>query len=230
MKELIHSIKSIGHWTINIHPLKFEEKRIIKISDCKKAISDARVRLRGWDYPHIDSKGIIVGNDWVASYSDWERHREYWRFYQSAQFIHYFVCREDLQKNLRQQIYYANSNAKSFLSIVSSIYTVTEVFLFASRLAEKELFKEGLNISIELDKMQDRQLFFYDQTRVLFDDYLCNIENFKISKNFSNQEIVASFHDIAIDFMIEIFERFNMDNIPKDLLKNEQNKFLSGRI
>jgi len=230
MNDLIKKIKSIGYWTVNVHPMKFEEKRIVRIGECKKLVSDSRVRLRGWDYPHIDNQGITTCNDWVESYSDWDRHREYWRFYQSAQFIHYFVCREDLQKDLRQQIYYANEEAKSFLSIISTIYSITEMFLFISRLAEKELFKEGLSVKLKLDKMLDRQLFFYDQSRELFHDYICKIETIEISRNISNQEIITDFDSIAIDFIIEIFERFNMDNIPKELFKNEQLKFLEGKI
>lgn len=230
MKDLIKKIKSMGYWTINVHPLKFKKNRIIKISECKKIMADSSVKLRGWDYPHIDHKGITCNNDWVESYSDWNRHCEYWRFYQSAQFIHYLACREDLQKDLRQQIRYANENAKSFLSIISTVYSVTEVFLFTSRLAEKELLKEGLSISIKLNNMLDRQLFFYDPSIDIFDDYICKSKTIEIFRDISNQEIITDFKNMAVDFVIEIFERFNMGNVSKELLKNEQRKFLEGKI
>lgn len=50
------------------------------------------MRLRGWDYPHVDPIGYIRGNDWIQSGSDFGNHVEIWRFYQSAQFAHQFAA------------------------------------------------------------------------------------------------------------------------------------------
>ena len=126
--------------------------------------------------------------------------------------------------------YYVNKNAQSFLSIISTLYSVTEIFLFTRRLAEKELFSDGLNISITLNNMLNRQLFFYDPYQAFFDDHLCKIDSFEIKRDFSNQEIVTNSDNFAIEFVVNIFDRFNMDHPPIELLKSEQRKLLEGKL
>lgn len=227
--DLVTRIKQRGYWFIRIRPLDFTENRINSLSKCKKLVQDSVVLLRGWDYPHIDANGIISGNDWVESSSDWDLYLEYWRFYKSAQFVHFFSCREDLQNqdDLRRHVYYSNTNAESFLSIISTLYSVTEIFEFSSRLAQNHVFDKGLNISIDLHNMMNRQLFFYDISRALFNQYICRIDNFRVGGDYSFEEITIRSAELALEETIQIFERFNMDSPPQELLKEEQRKFFS---
>jgi len=227
--DLITKIKERGYWFVRIRPLDFTENRINSLAECKKLIQDAVVLLRGWDYPHIDVNGILSGDDWVESSSDWDLYLEYWRFYKSAQFVHFFSCREDLQNqdDLRRRIFYSNTRAESFLSIISTLYSVTEIFEFSSRLAQSQLFDKGLNISIQLNKMNNRQLFFYDISRAMIQQYICRIDNFNVGGNFSFEDITIKSSELALNETIQIFERFNMDSPPQELLKEEQWNFLN---
>jgi hypothetical protein len=226
--ELITKIKTRGYWFVRIRPLDFAENRINSLAECKKLIQEAVVLLRGWDYPHIDVGGIISGSDWVESFSDWDLYLEYWRFYKSAQFAHFFSCREDLQNqdDLRRRIYYSSEDTESFLSIISTLYSVTEIFEFSSRLAQNHLFDKGLNISIDLHKMNNRQLFFYDISRAMLNPYICRVENFNVEGNYTFEDITIHSAELALQTTIHIFERFNMDSPPQKLLKEEQQKFL----
>ena len=127
MKELIEKIKSKGgYWRVIIRPTIYKEDLIFSLDKCKEIIEHSRVNLRGWSYPHIGRSGIkVAGDNSVDSFCDWPIGSmfEYWRFYQTGQFVHYFSMREDLEifedkKNeIRQKIGLMANSINKFLSI-----------------------------------------------------------------------------------------------------------------
>ena len=94
------------------------------------------LNLRGWDYPHIpgrqdDDSRIYRGVDYIEAYIDWWEHKEVWRYYQSAQFIHYMGIHEDWYEDNE----WADNSLKkikpcSILNTITTTYTVTEIFEF----------------------------------------------------------------------------------------------------
>jgi hypothetical protein len=50
------------------------------------------VRLRGWDYPHVDARAQpLTGANWVGQQTNWQGEIEVWRFWESGQFVHFFT-------------------------------------------------------------------------------------------------------------------------------------------
>jgi len=233
-EEILEKIKSRGYWFVNIRPLKFEEKRITSLAECKKLVKECVVSLRGWDFPHYFRKSEpISGLDWVESVTDWEEFKELWRMYQSGQFIHFFGCLEDWLGESKT-LFGTPRNWKyapgSILSILNTLFRVTEIYEFASRLARKKIFDEGLYLNIELHGMKNRRLIILEPHRILSDDYVCGIKDLPHSKTISIADILGNAHELALDHTIWIFERFNWDSPPKTVLKEDQKRFLERRL
>ncbi len=235
MKQLIDKIKKRGYWKVIIRPLDFSEQKIPTIEACINLIQSCVVRLRGWDYPHIDKTGIKVsGNNNIESSCDWEGggYLEYWRFYQSGQFIHYFSMREDYLDDNEFKKIKSRTKSQKFLSILSTLYSVTEIFEFSRRLMEKGGLGENIEVIIELVNVEGRALFFWDFLRHLHMDYVCTFrdENIVIKRVLEKERILSSSAEIALDATIEIFKKFNWLQVPKNVFVEDQKKFLERRL
>ena len=239
MKELINKIQENGYWKVVIRPITFKEDQINSIDECKKIIESQQVVLMGWSYPHIDKGGIrISGNDNIESFcdSDFVGHYEYWRFYQSGQFIHYFSMIEDFRVvGEKLQTVQRNLGTKSikFLSIDSTIYLITEIFQFTQRLASMGVLGDSLEIIIELGNIEGRQLFFWDSfSRFLNSNYICTFrnENIIFKRIFSKETISKNAQEIAIDVCMDMFRKFNWAEAPRVVFIEDQKKLLERRL
>jgi hypothetical protein len=144
--------------------------------------------------------------------------------YQSAQFFHRFACIED---------WIPDSESSSVLSIDNTLYRATEIYEFASRLAASDVFDDQLNLSIQIRNMtfleHPRRLIFNISQRSTSTEYTYSENYLSSAKNLSKVEIVANAHQIAIDYVHGLFQRFHwLSADVKDILKTEQEKFLGG--
>src|SRR5438034_7832370 len=98
MSDIIDSVKARPHWRVTIRPTIFNESRISTLPECWRIIESCSVSLRGWNYPHVDREGRTNGNDWISSWCEFNGYLEYWRFYQSGQFLHLKSFWEDSEK------------------------------------------------------------------------------------------------------------------------------------
>jgi len=237
MKELIEKIRKKGYWNVEIRPTVFEEKRIPDLDSCIALIKECQVSLRGWSYPHIDNTGISVGgNDSVQSFCDWPEggYFEYWRLYQSAQFVHYFTMREDYrlsEKKIQEIKHYHSTSSAKFLDIISTLYSVTEVLEFTKRMAINNVFNASVEIKIELGDVQGRELFFWDSfSRYLSRSYVCSFpdENIIASRTIERNDLLANSSKLAIDVCLEIFRKFNWSTNAQ-IFEEDQRKFLERR-
>src|SRR5208337_3130253 len=51
---VLERIRLRGHWRVALRPGSFQRDRIADRSDLFRIVERNSVRLRGWDYPHID--------------------------------------------------------------------------------------------------------------------------------------------------------------------------------
>ena len=88
MTELLTEIKSRGYWRIVVRPQSFVEERL-EYASLLDVIGSTSVRIRGWDFPHLGREEEIERQkDYVGTRVTWSSYREYWRFYQSGQFVY----------------------------------------------------------------------------------------------------------------------------------------------
>jgi hypothetical protein len=231
VEQILEKIKSRGYWQVIIRPLKYEEERLGTLSNCAELVQHCRVRLRGWDYPHVSRHGITSGTDYVESLTDWERYKELWRMYLSGQFFHLFGLREDWWGPVRIFWSERRETIPGYgLSILSTLYTITEIYEFAARLVQRDVFGDALNLSIMLNKMKDRRLVTLKIERSLSDSYICHVNSIPLERTMTVEEILGKSNEYAVDDTFRIFEIFNWFRVPKEMLREEQKRFLEGRL
>jgi hypothetical protein len=231
MSKILEKIKTRGYWEVSIRPTEHVEERIGSPGQCKEIVRNLRVSLRGWDYPHYDPKtDPIAGTNYIEQSSEWSFFLEFWRYYQSGQFIHFFGIYEDWQDQAREGAR-LNLPVTPALSILSALYTITEIYEFASRLAARELLGDQCKISITVHHTQNRQLVMLVPSRHLFSSYICQIETIqRPPKVIPTRELIARSSELSFEHAIWVFQRFNWDNPPLGVLQEDQEKLLEGRL
>ncbi len=233
MNKMIQKIHTSGYWRVNIRPIEFTQNVISSLTEAHEIIDKCGVLLRGWDYPHFTQAKIINGDDWIESSVDFEGHKEYWRLYLSGQFIHHFACREDYEVNpddLSQMSVPSLSPSGRYLSILSTLFTITEIFQFSSRLATHNVLSSPTYLSITLSGMEGRQLFFWERARHLSKAYISNIDKISFEEKYSNELLISDAPKLAMLATIHIFERFNWPHYSNILFPEEQKKLLERRL
>lgn len=241
IQALPGKIKENPHWRVNFRPTT----HMIRINEIEALdlIKETSVKLRGWPYPFLSDKREeqILEENYIASGSDWYRHAEYWRFYCSGQFIHLFQVREksdeDWDKKLRKEaedyILPFKRNVEltvpGFIDILNLLYNFTEFFEFAARLCGKNIYQEELEISIELLKIKDFALIA-QYPKFWRGYYPATAEKITKTWMISPEDILSKSTELALEGAFYFLGRFGWHNPPIDILKEDQDKFLSSRI
>ena len=225
------------HWRVNFRPDEYKKELIPTLKRCYEIIERNKVRLRGWDYPHLDiERG--QGNNWVASWSNFMGHFEYWRFYQSGQFLHLFSVgeatmpewRDKLRFQMNRISFYQDINlaeVPGFISINNFIYTITEIYEFASRLCQAEVYKGILNIDIKIKGIKG---FALSSEGILRNRYTATENEIGSFWSFDSDLIVAKSADQALCAIAWFFERFGWLSPFMEVFRQDQDNFLKGRI
>lgn len=236
-QALIAKLKQRGYWKVAITPSEYVGNRF-DFKELKGIIDKCSVSLRGWDYPHLDHQNTYNRSGHLESYCEFDYLIEYWRLYRSGKFIHLFGMREDGRTDspvLERFRWYAGQEAPPQglrgLSILSTIYSLTEIFEFGIRMAKHGVLKSGATISLELFGLQNRMLYFEDFARNLRRPYISRDGHIKLEASFaSDEQLIETGHTIARNWFIEIAQLFQWDSPPKGILAEEQKKFLERRI
>nr|MDO8099997.1 hypothetical protein [Candidatus Njordarchaeota archaeon] len=224
---IIEKIKSRGYWHVVIRPLEFRKERIKSISECSSVVENCTVSLRGWPYPYFRNTDLGFGADWAQCHVDWQQYIELWKMYQSGQFVHLFACEEDwwaeseLESEATRKI-----KPNSVLSFLMSLYSFTEIYEFAARLAEKKIFDDAFVLAIELRGMENRRLISIDPSRWLWENYACAAAVLPRSLTITVQDILGRARELALDHAIWLFERFGWRSPPRDTLREDQDRLL----
>jgi hypothetical protein len=226
-------VLSSPHWRVNFRPDRYKRELIPSLKRCFEIIEKNKVRLRGWDYPHLDTERE-QGNNWVASWCDFMGHLEYWRLYQSGQFAHFFSVGEATIPGWRQKLQSHFSHIQcdwervpGFISIPNFIYTMTEIYEFASRLCQAEVYKGVLNIDIRLKGIKG---FVLSEKRFWRKYYSATENEIGHFWAFESDILVAKSADKSLDAISWFFERFGWMYPPIDVFREDQQNFLRGRV
>lgn len=233
-KDILKKIKSQGFVRVIIKPIIFDEIKIKSVRDCKSLIEKSIVILRGWDYPHWpqnpDHDYLEIDQDFIESGIDWGGHKELWRFYQSAQFVHYFAIFEDwFEEDLWRDKQTQDIQPNTILDITSTVYSLTEIFEFAFRLTKPNFYQEGFNVEITFYRLNNRSLHILSPGRMpLIQNYICHTEKYAFTRNF-NQIDMEDRRKIAIEVVQELFSRFGWDNQPISIFESDQRELIGKR-
>jgi hypothetical protein len=235
--EIIKKIKSKGYWEINIRPDIYNSQRLER-QKIKDIVRSAVVELRGWDYPHFrDSEGepypILDG---IEKIIDWSNHIEFWRMTKSANFYHLLALREDWMKDVEYQNIWSKGDelkGEKWLGVLGTLYTLTEIFEFAKRLATQNIFDDNVIIDIKLYDLKNRQLVVDSYNRVPFlSPRIAKItEPWKYyTQSFLVNDVQNKPDQLALDAFLDLIYFFEWENPPIETFKNDIQKFLQGKI
>jgi len=228
------------HWRVVFRPSTFENSRIQSISRLKELVEQNQVRLRGWDFPHMGgSEERGTGNNWIASWSTFRSHIEYWRFFQSTQFVYLSSVREKTEQEwdtkLRREFHSRQLNEEQidaipgFFSLTNFIYTITEYFEFASRLCQASIYSEPIEITIELKKIRNFTLTA-SWDRALYELYQATEDDLGNSWSFEPTELIAASNEASLETIVWFLERFGWVGMKTEVLRKDQENFLGGRL
>lgn len=233
MVELPVPVKNGPHWRVRLHSDQYLQHRLPKLADCQRAVESSQVRLRGWYYPHVSRHegSWERGHDWIGNHVDFRSHLEYWRMFQSGQFVHLLGVREMLdnswEEKLRSQFMgeCPPPAPTGFINVQNALCLFTEILEFAARLTELGVLDGQVSLDLSLNGVNGVALTT-DPERYWSSCYRTRLQIIaKISK-WPAAELIAGRKELAIDLLFWFFERFGWDNPPRSVFEQDQEKFL----
>jgi hypothetical protein len=210
--SLLDKIRNRGYWRVIIRPATFIEKRIPNISALYPLVEKKSVRLRGWDYPHVDSRiPPHTDVDWVGQEFEWDYHLELWRLYQSGQFVHIFGMVQDWRDQSKFWPAGRGWRSGAILDPKDTVYYFTEIIEFATRLSLTEAGDDQMHIEIETHGLQDRILQYFNDHGQFSQPYRASVSSFPYPLDLSRTDLIAEPKKLALDAALELFRRFGWD-------------------
>jgi hypothetical protein len=237
IKNIIKNIKENPHWRIIIRPEKFEQERITNLIECWNIMESCKLSLTGWDYPHVDRQNRFEEEEWIESWCDFAGFYEYWKFFQSGQFLHIFTLWENTSEdkkafdNVKDKMISVPDHFKptGFIGAIRTLFTITEIYEFATRLAQKGIFNDSLYIIIQANNIKNSILRVRDWDVHLQSFYPFYKKTFSKESKIKTEELISNSSNLAIETTIEFLKKFGW--IPTfQLLKDEQKKILRNKF
>ena len=241
--ELPVPVLDCPHWRVNFRPSVYNPNSIGSLSDCMKIIEKTKLRIGGWEYPLLsnESKQIQYGLNYLSSWVNLAGHIEYWRLYQSGQFIHLFAVRETTVPEFRMEI---EENMKhnlgglsvddikkipGYILFVSITKRISEIFEFCTRLCQAHVYIGDVRISIALKNIKDFVLAApWDRG---WDGYNHASENIlPFFGDYRSDHLVANNRDEALTATVYFFERFGWLSPSRKIIMDDINNHLSRKL
>jgi hypothetical protein len=155
-EEILALVKAKPYYSVRFLPASPMD---LTLEQTVELVRSNEVMLRGWDVPHFDQNTIVRSQRYIGVQVNWERHVEMWRMYRTGQFIFFgapWDLAMDMQQRLMQEFRHVMVPHESVrelvpgvLSFVGIVYSVTEFYIFAARLAraletQRIIFELGL--------------------------------------------------------------------------------------
>jgi hypothetical protein len=186
--------------------------RIPNYSDLYPIIQRNSVRLRGWDYPHVDHRNPpLRGADWVGQETDWQYFIEVWRLHQTGQFVHFFAIAGEWRDQSSNWPADQRWMPGCCLHYIDTIYEFVEIFEFASRLALSPAGATSMHVEIELKGLQGRKLVTTDIMVSLSGEYVTQMADWNYAWDGSQTDLIARPRELAAVATKELFAQFGLD-------------------
>lgn len=230
IQEIVSQIKKCGYWEVVIKPEPRQYvKEKIKFDTLIDIVKTNQVRYRDLPFPHLAKgkySGYYIKETYIESFTQSPYYLGAFRFYKSGQFVHYARMLEDIRGTTRS-IFEQSDPPRDihYLSPAACIFQLTEIFLFASRLATKGVLGDSANIQITLHNLNGRVLRHNDNEHFPFyDKYVCHSDKIECCCKKTPVELQAEHDDLAIQECIKILEQFNFlsKHIHKNLKSDQQ--------
>ena len=236
-------VNSFPFWRVLFRPEVYDADRVSSLTECVKLVEKARVQLRGWDFPHLSNRDNerTHGSNWVSSWANFMGNIEYWRLFQSGQFIHFSALREATERQWRIKLQEQTVShlrheqgidwdiVPGFVSLVNLVYTITEYFEFAARICQSGVYQGNLDISIDLNGAKGFVLT--TEWGRIWRQYCAASEN-HLTKTWrvSSEKLIAGSLEHSLTAIAWLSECFGWLSPNLDAIRSDQQKLLTGRL
>jgi hypothetical protein len=208
--HLADEIRSRGHWRIYLQPTPPAGDRLPH-RDLQPTLASARVQLRGWDFPHLDRAGTVRRRSAsILGETDWRYYREVWEFWQTGLFTYLIGIHEDWGERApgwgpSPEV----ATRGALLGVGDTIARMTEIFVFAARLARSPAGAERMSIAIEISPLDGRSLWIDSPRRVQLDGvFASDAKAFAYTGEVERNALETHCLSLAVDQSLEVFARF----------------------
>lgn len=235
--DTIATIKQKGYWRIVFEPLVSELK--LTIPQCKEIVEKSVVSLRGWDYPFVPNSYPEMMGPGNTYYEAWFQSanvhmKEFWRMYQSGQFIHYVSTHYDWLANLYIQNRWMRDDEQPkgpVLGILDATYEITEIFQFLKKLTESGIYNEGVNVNISINNTKGRHLVVDGPSRIPFTTPKQTQEEIlTFEKTYSKDEVIMEVKILAMEVVRHFFIRYNWLDPNVNQIKQDIDNLIDRKI
>lgn len=238
------------HWKVILRPSEYDREAVDSLSKCQEIVQKNRVCLRGWDFPHFPMggdpqlHGLKQGSNWIGAWSHFMGLLEYWRFYQSTQFLHLSTVREAVDLNWRERlaadtighlVYRANmqefdwSSIPGYISLVNFVYRVTEIIEFLKRLVQAEVYQSPVSCTIGLHKIKGFVLTT-EPNRLWSTFCQAGEDSLEHVWTISPDELLENSTGTIVEVTKWFFERLGWMEPNEEAIANDAKKLLAGLI
>jgi len=227
--EIPVPVLEMPHWRVNFRPSQFYPTKVEADRNLFELVERTAVSFRGWNYPHVSGRlnERRATEKYVASWADFMGHVEYWRLFHSGQFLHLFSVPEVANQDWRNR--YAHVDAPGIFSIKNVVFTMTEIFEFATRLAESRMYSGSLSIKIEVKQIRGF-LLVADFDRLLHEEYAAPEDSVARLVETTSKDIILDNSRVAIDAAVWFFQQFGWRNPTRAVLESDQAALKLGKF
>jgi hypothetical protein len=169
---------------------------------------------------------ILHGDDWIGGNDDSAARPQAWQFHRSGQFV---LLRsiwtdhiEPIVGTYRYSRQFPPAEAGPVLPVGDTIFTLTEAFEFASRLAMTEAGSDPMVLEFDLRGLQDRILWVDDPSRGSMDNqYRFSAPALSRQRTLSRAVLAGEAWNLAVDAALDVYSRFGW-NAPRQLVEGQQ--------
>ncbi len=235
--EVMEKIKERGYWEIVMKPGAGQcDEEKFTFGELEGMIEYAQVRYRYMHYPLPKTRFGGYGNvgTRLESHMHYGRYLSLFRFYRSGKFVHYLGMPEDrLGDDPSPRARWDPAARKPrpdppFLDFGSTMCQLTEVFLFASKLAARGAFGDRVRILIKLHGTNRRILTSYNRPLKPHECGRGTIEVDEVAK--TPYELWRERDKLAVSACIGVCGAFGLSSAYlKSGLEGVQEAFYNGR-
>ena len=203
--DILAAVRGGAHYAITMQP---RSPKDLSLDEMEGMVEHCRVRRRELPYPYPPDGGVQRLENCIEASHMGGLHAGVWRLYRSGQFSERLGLYEARWPPGQPPSTGSRAPLRErFLEPALTLYQLSEVFLFASRLARR--IPDVWQIKIDLCDMQDRMLDIRLPERFgLLGDYKCNVPVISLSAELDSWILQARYADLAVEKMIEVMDRF----------------------
>lgn len=238
-KKIMGDVQGRGYWEIRIRPATYPDTPL-GLPMLESALLKSKVQYRGLPYPHgpESPRGELYHlNGCVESRVRWGTFAGVVRLYASGQFVHYMAMFEDEPGRARRapaEEYPPGAPRRpperAFMYFASALYYLTEIYMFASKIAQEGVLGDDIVIEITLHGQEGRVLKSETVPFMFTDSDRCRTPTIRLGPHRVTAESLRVGHDdMAVRDAAVLLEKYNVADDAVEILRRWQEDFYQRR-